>query len=395
MLKKLLAISVGLLVALTVYAAGVEWTDQHPDRYVVKKGDTLWGISARFLKKPWYWPEIWQANPQVRNPHLIYPGDELVLAGGHVSHGDGSIGPHARATALDEAIPPIELSDIKQWLKDTRIVGEQAFENAPHVVGIEDNRLRGSGGQLVYLRGIDAEPGTQLALVRPVGRYYDMPPVHKGEPREVYRQGNNADRPRDWPDARDGRPALLWHHGPIEYTLQGRVRFLGYEMIDFGRIEVTRRADVSSALVISSDFEIRAGDYVLPIIDQPYDTQYVPHAPASVPRDMRVLAFSDALNAVGPRQVVALSRGSADGIENGHTFSIYQAGEQVVDRTDYPDASFRKTFHPGKSKVTLPPEFVGHVMVFRTFERVSYGLVMDAIRPVHIGDFLHDPDSTP
>lgn len=386
MLKKLLAVSAGLLLTLTVYAATTEWADRHPDRYVVKKGDTLWGISARFLKKPWHWPEIWQDNPQVRNPHLIYPGDELVLNGGRVGHGAGSIGPHARVSQDEDAIPAIPLSALKQWLKHTRIVGENEYENAPHVVGIEENQLRGTAGQLVYIRGLAAQPGQRLALVRPMGRYYDMPPVDEGRPREVYRQT---------PDERDGRPAMLWRHGPIERTLAGNVRFLGYEMLDFGVAEVTRSGDVSSALVTYSDFEVRPGDYVLPIDEKPYDDQYAPHAPASVPENMRVIAFSDALNAIGPLQVVALSRGSEDGIDNGTTFSIYHPGEQVVDRTDYTEGSFRKFFNPRDSKVTLPPEFIGHVMVFRTFPRVSYGLVMDAVKPVHLGDFLHDPDKTP
>jgi len=395
MLKRFLAISAGLLLALAVYAAGVEWTDGHPDRYVVQKGDTLWSISARFLTKPWYWPRIWQDNPQVRNPHLIYPGDELVLSGGRLAHGPGSIGPHVRATALDEAVPPIDLSDIEPWLTRTRIVDEGAFKNAPHVVGIENDRLRGASGQLVYVRGLAAEPGTRLALLRATGRYYDTPPVAAGEPREVHRQGDNYKRPRDWPDSRDGRPAMIWHHGPIEYTVKGRLRFLGYEMLDYGRVEVTRKGEVSSVLVVSSDMEVREGDYLLPIDERPYDAEYVPHAPATVPENMQVIAFSDALNAVGPRQVVALSRGTADGVENGQTFSIYQPGEQVVDNTDYPEGSARRFFRPGKAKVTLPPEFIGHVMVFRTFDRVSYGLVMDAIKPIHIGDFLHDPDTTP
>lgn len=392
-LKKLLAVSTGLLLALTVYAATTEWADHRPDRYVVKKGDTLWDISARFLKKPWHWPEIWQDNPQVRNPHLIYPGDELVIGDGRVGHGRGSIEPHARASQEDGAIPAIPLSALKQWLKHTRIVGEDEYKNAPHVVGIEENQLRGTAGQLVYIRGLSAQPGQKLALVRPSGRYYDMPPEDEGRPREVHRQGTG--RPFDKPDERDGRPAMLWRHGPNEFTLAGNVRFLGYEMLDFGIVEVTRSADVSSALVTYSDFEVRPGDYVLPIEEKPYDDQYAPHAPTQVPENMRVIAFSDALNAVGPRQVVALSRGSEDGIDNGTTFSIYHPGEQVVDQTDYPEGSARRFFKRGDSKVTLPPEFIGHVMVFRTFQRVSYGLVMDAVKPIHIGDFLHDPDTTP
>jgi hypothetical protein len=160
-------------------------------------------------------------------------------------------------------------------------------------------------------------------------------------------------------------------------------------------VQVTRSGDVSSALVISSDFEVKAGDYVLPIDARPYDDQYVPHSPPKVPENMRVIAFSDALDAVGPRQVVAMSRGSEDGIENGQTFSIYQDGEEVVDDTDYKDGSFKRFFHPHDKKAKLPPEFVGHVMVFRTFQRVSYGLVMDAVKPVHEYNFLFDPNNVP
>jgi len=386
MLKKLLSVCAGLLLTLTVYAATAQWADHHPDTYIVKKGDTLWSISAKFLKQPWLWPEVWQDNQKVRNPHLIYPGDELVISGKHLGHSNGSIEPHARITSYEDAIPPIPLSALKSWLKNTRIVGEDEFRNAPHVVGIEENQLRGAAGQLVYVRGLTAQPGQRLALVRPSGRYYDMPPEDASHPREVYRQEK---------EPRDGRPALLWRHGPNQFSLSGNVRFLGYEMLDFGTVEVTRSGDVSSALVTYSDFEIRAGDYVLPIEDKPYDDQYVPHPPSKAPDNMRVVAFTDAMNAVGSKQVVALSRGSDDGIENGQTFSIYQPGEEVTDRTDYPDESAHKFFHPHDSKVVLPAEFIGHVMIFRTFNRVSYGLVMDSIKPVHIGGFLHDPDTTP
>ena len=387
MLKKLLAVSAGLLFTLTVFAATVEWADQHPDRYIVRKGDTLWDISARFLKKPWLWPEIWQDNPQVKNPHLIYPGDELVLSGGHLRHGEGSIGPHARITSLEDAVKAIPTSTLKQFLKHARVISEDDFKNAPHVVGLEENQLRGTAGQLAFVRGLVAQPGERFAIVRPAGRYYDMPPRGEGQPREVYRQTS------DW---FDGRPGLLWHHGPNEFTLSGNVRFLGYEVLDFGTVEVTRVGDPSSALIVYSDFEVRAGDLVLPLDERPYDDQYVPHAPAKMPDNMRVLAFADAaMSAVGPRQVVALSRGSEDSVENGQTFSIYQDGEEVLDQTDYTEGSAKKFFHPNDAHTTLPPEFIGHVMIFRTFGRVSYGLVMDAVKPVKMGDFLWDPDHTP
>ncbi|MEP6880867.1 MAG: LysM domain-containing protein [Dokdonella sp.] len=385
MLKKLLSISAGLLLTVSVFAAQ-QWAENAPQHYIVKKGDTLWSISAKFLIKPWHWPEIWQLNGKVRNPHLIYPGDELVLSGDGVSHGDGSIGPHIRETSLDNAVKPIPLSAVKQFLKNTRVVDEDVIRNAPHIVAIEEDRLRGTAGQLVYIRGLDAQVGGEYAIVRPMGRYYDMPPKKDNPVRETYRQER---------DGRDGRKSLLWRHGPHEWSFKGRVRFLGYEVLEFGKVEITRTGSTSSGLVTYSDFEVREGDFILPLDPKPYDDQFVPHPPAQAPNNMRVIAFTDALAAVGPLQVIAMSRGAEDGIDNGTTFSIYKDGEVVQDDTDYPEGKTRAFFHPRDSKVELPPEFVGHVMVFRTFKRVSYGLVMDSVRPVELDDFMHDPDTTP
>ncbi|TAH45048.1 MAG: LysM domain-containing protein [Gammaproteobacteria bacterium] len=386
MLKKLLSISAGLLLTVSVFAAQ-QWADNAPQRYIVKKGDTLWDISAKFLIKPWHWPEIWHLNQKVRNPHLIYPGDELVISGNGVTHGEGSFGPHIRETPLEDAVKPIPLSLIKQFLKNARVVDEDAVRNAPHVVAIEENRLRGVAGQLIYIRGLDAMVGDKFAIVRPMGRYHDMPPEEEGQVRETYRQER---------DGRQGRQSILWRHGPQEWSFKGRVRFLGYEVLEFGTVQVTRVGNPSSALVTYSDFEVREGDFIMPLDATPYDDQFVPHPPAQAPdANMRVIAFTDALNAVGPLQVVALSRGSEDGVDNGTTYAIYADGETVHDDTDYPKGKSRSFFHPRDSKVQLPPEFIGHVMVFRTFKRVSYGLVMDSVRPVHVGDFMHDPDSTP
>jgi hypothetical protein len=110
-----------------------------------------------------------------------------------------------------------------------------------------------------------------------------------------------------------------------------------------------------------------------------------------VPDNLRVVSLSGALNAAGPDQVIALSRGAREGLENGQVFSIYRPGEEVVDRVKYPDGSFDRTFRPGRTKVTTPEEFVGHAMVFRTFDRIAYALIMDGIRPVQAGDILREP----
>ncbi|MGH8123192.1 MAG: LysM peptidoglycan-binding domain-containing protein, partial [Rudaea sp.] len=195
------------------------------------------------------------------------------------------------------------------------------------------------------------------------------------------------------------RDDLIWHHGPQEFSLAGKVNFLGYEALQIGTVRVTHAGDPASALVLTSDMEIRPGDFVMPIDNKPYDAAYVPHAPKHVPDGMRVIAFTDSIDpsgwmVTGRSTVVALSNGTADGVENGQTYSIFHHGEKVDDYTDYPNQSAKKFFHPGEAKVQLPEEYVGHVMVFRTFEHVSYGLIMDGVRPVHLLDPLYDPDHT-
>ena len=394
MLKRLPAIFIGLFVVFAAYAATVELKPGHPDTYVVRRGDTLWGIANKFLKRPWEWPEVWQANGQIRNPHLIFPGDVINLAyldgGARLTNGGG---PHVRADQLEEAIKPIPLEAIDKFLHRTRIINEDDFKNAPHVVGAEDAHLRGIPGELVYVRGLSAQPGQQLAVVRTLGRYYEVVP-RDGAPQRFYREStDSADR------SHENRDDLLWSHGPHEWSLAGKLNFLGYEALQTGTVRVTRAGDPASVLVLTSDVEIRPGDFVLPLDDKPYDSEYVPHPPKQVPAGMRVLAFTGPVDpsagmVQGRDSVVALSHGAVDGVENGQVYSIFHPGEVVSDSTDYPQQSAKKFFHPKDAKVRLPEEYVGHVMIFRTFEHVSYGLIMDGIRPVHLQDPLYEPDHT-
>lgn len=384
MLKKLPAVFAGLLLTLTCYAATVQLADNHPDTYVVQKGDTLWSISRRFLRNPWDWPEVWQANQQIPNPHLIYPGQVLNLAyvNGRARITNEGFGPHVRAEPLDEAIKPLPLSAIEDFLKKPRMIGEDEFRNAPHVVAMEDHHINGTPGEFVYVRGLSAPEGTKLVLARPIGRYYEIT-GKDGAASRIYRESL---------EETDDRQDMLWHTGPNHFTLHGDVHFIGYEMLQYGTVQVTKAGDPASTLALASDYEIRRGDLVLTLDPMSFDFQYFPHPPAHVPPEMRVTVFTDALNAVGRLQVVGLSAGSADGVENGQVYSIFHAGDQVEDLTDYPEFSVKNFFHPHDKEVQLPEEYVGHVMIFRTFDRVSYGLVMDGIRPVHVGDRLYEPD---
>jgi hypothetical protein len=395
MLKRLPAVLVGFAIAVAAYAASAELKPGHPDTYVVRRGDTLWGIASKFLKNPWTWPEVWQANGQIRNPHLIFPGDVINLAyldGGRARLTNGG-GPHVRAEQLEDAIKPIPLEAIDKFLKRTRIIGEDDYKTAPHVVGVEDAHLRGTPGQLVYVRGLSATPGQQLAIVRPLGRYYEIVP-RDGAPQRFYRDSTD-----DIDRSHEHRDDLIWHHGPQEVSLAGKVHFLGYEALQTGTVRVTRAGDPASVLVLTSDLEVRQGDFILPLDDKPYDAQYVPHPPTQVPPDMRVLAFTDTVDAsawlvAGRDQVLALSHGAADGVENGQVYSIFHPGEKIADEAEYPEGSVKKFLHPQDAKVRLPEEYVGHVMIFRTFEHVSYGLVVDGVRPVHLRDPLYEPDHT-
>lgn len=386
MLKKLPAVFAGLLVALTAFAVGEsELRSDHPDTYTVKRGDTLWDISARFLKKPWLWPEIWQANPQVENPHLIYPGDVLnlsYLGGGNGGAKLGTNGPRVRREPLDEAIKPIPLKDLEQFLKNMRVVDADTFKALPHVVGTEENKLRAVSGSLIYVRNLDARAGDTFVVVRPTNLYYsvegkrDQPPTTHVRPLDPL-QGENK---------------MLWRNNPVKDMFGRNARVLGYEVQVIGSAQVTRSGNPASLLITYSDFEVRASDLIMPVEDKPYDSEYLPHAPDAVPTSFNVLAATDTVRVVGPRQVVSLSRGSSDGVENGEVYSIYHPGDTVTDHYKYPESSTRKFFNPKDSKVTLPEEFVGHVMIFRTFDRVSYGLVMDGLKPVHMDDVLRGPE---
>jgi hypothetical protein len=204
---------------------------------------------------------------------------------------------------------------------------------------------------------------------------------------------NRVRRADDWRNEKSktlaGGANWLWR----DWIFEKNTRVLGYEVLEIGTAEIVEYGDPGTAYVRYVDQEIKAGDLLLPINSKPFDLEFMPRAPKSVPENTRILAFTDAFNAAGSKQVVVISKGSADGMENGHTFSIYTPGDTIRDTVKYGNdsADIRLVFSPKKAMVKLPDEFVGHVMVFRTFENISYGLLMDGIKPVHLGDRLQMP----
>jgi LysM domain len=318
---------------------------RHPDTYVVVPGDTLWDIAAMFLRDPWYWPEIWQNNPQIANPHLIYPGDVLSLAfldnGRPVVFREGGPGntvrlsPRIRVEPLEEAIPTIPYATLRAFLSRSQILAESELESLPYIVS-QREALIGAAGNDVYVRGIDGD----------VGAAYNV--VHLGEP---------LVDPDD--DA-----------------------VLGYEGIFVGEGNVRRTGDPATMRLVSTTREALVGDYLItPEISLP--ANFLPRAPeASV--DGRIISVVDGISLIGQYQVVVLNRGARHGIEPGHVLRAFRAGEEIVD-----EARGKRGFK--REKVQLPDEPAGTIMVFRSFDRMSYALVMEATSELHVLDKVANP----
>lgn len=362
------------MLTVAAYATAVEVNGGHPDTYVVRKGDTLWDIAGRFLQKPWLWPEIWQANPQVANPHLIYPGDVLSLA--YLDRVTAQPGPRQEAP-----VTGVPLAQVEPFLKQLSVVG--SIEQLPYVVGLEDNRLRATGGQTAYVRLADAQVGQRWAVVRPTVRYAQPKPTE-----DLTANG----------DVTPGS-GNLWKAFNAPNHRRG---VLGYELAQVGTGTITQVAGgktEASTLALdntSGGREVRAGDRLVPVEATPYDLQFFPHVPAAGVEgvDVRVLAVTDMFTTGGPRDVIAISAGRAQGVDNGTVFSLWRHGSHVAHRMKFPGSSrMDDSNSTGAGRVSLPDEYAAHAMVFRTFDNVSYALVMQGVKPVRVGYSALHPDA--
>lgn len=321
-----------------------------PTRYVVKKGDTLWDISAMFLADPWLWPEIWYVNPQVQNPHLIYPGDILTLfwrdgkaylqleRGGEVVQTTlpgHKLSPQIRTQPLDLAIPTIPLDAIRAFLNQSYVVTDDELEEAPYVLRSVGGQLMSGANMQVYVRGIKDSAVARYAVVRPGGEYEDP---------------ENGDT-------------------------------LGYEARYIGEGEIVRRGDPATLKLTISKREILAGDRLIPAFGNTFNLNFLPGAP-DVAVDARIISVFDGVSQIGQYMVVVLSRGAADGVETGDVLAIYQRGGSIED----PYASILYD-----ENVQLPDQRAGLALVFRTFDRVSYALVMHATSEIHLNDVARNP----
>src|SRR5688572_7781816 len=377
MFKQFRTVVAVALLTVATYATAVEMRGDHPDTYVVERGDTLWDIAGRFLKRPWLWPEIWQANPQIQNPHLIYPGDTISLA--YLNR--------VVAGPRDEApITGVPLSDIEDFLKDLRVV--DGFEHLPYVVGLEEDRLRSADGQLAYIKGLpNAQAGERYAVVRPSVRFTRVDRVNCCD---IF-----------YKDDLDFRGAAILDSANY-WTSVGLAgeseEELGFELVQLTTGTISRGEvggiEASTLVLQDEGREVRVGDRLIPVEAQPYDLQFFPHPPKQQLDygRARIIGVADTLRTGGPRDVVALSVGSREGVDNGTVFSIWRVGSEVADRVEYGLNRSPDLFSQAQT-VRLPDEFAGHVMVFRTFDKVSYGLVMESIKPSKIGYELKHPDA--
>jgi hypothetical protein len=374
-----------------------------PDQYIVVPGDTLWGISGRFLKDVWKWPELWRMNQeQLRNPHRIFPGDVIVLdrtgaevqlrllraddpaaAAAAAATAAGApaapaprdtirLSPRLRAEPLaDKAIPAIPPSVIEPFLSRPLVVGQDELNSAPVVLANQENRVVIGAGNIAYVEGLDSDKGLSW---------------------QVFRRGDPLIDPE------------------TEETL-------GYQAVYLGEARVIRRGDPATIEITKSAQEIYAGDRLLPAAKEVPTFSYVPRAPWRPVRG-RIMSTYGNLGETGPQGIVALSKGSKDGLEVGHVLAIYRSqstlafgsrmaplyGTQGLTLNDSPRPYYSEDITPRDAplyqrgrKITeadaakLPDERFGLVMVFRTFDRAAFGLVMQASRPVAVNDVVTNP----
>ncbi len=378
-----------LLVCAVAAADEVQLRADRPATYTVVKGDTLWDISGRFLTHPWQWPSIWHANPQIADPHWIYPGDVLTLV-----YVDGKpqlkvvdrnikLSPSIRESGHAEVIHAIPLDAVHPFLTRPRVVSEAELDSAAYIVGSQDEHLTFGSGFRVYVRNLGEPDTAKFSVFRKGGVYRD-------------------------PDTN---------------------AVLGYEAEHVADAMVEKFGDPATVQLINANKEVMKGDRLLP---QTEDTmqEFVPHAPAA-PVDAKIISAMGGISQISQHQVVVLSRGLKDGLEPGHVLAIYQRGKLVSDpvgsdvayqreeeerqrreresptgpgrmfesvindvrAVDRTLRDFVGTPVKGSSAVTvrMPEERSGELMVFRAFDNISYGLVMNLQRPVYVLDSVRNP----
>ncbi len=341
--RLILGLIIPLFFSATLWADELKINPNHPNQYTVVKGDTLWDISGKFLEHPWRWPELWHNNPQIKDPHWIYPGDTLyfsyvngvpTLSLSPEGSSEVTLVPRVRESPIEQAIQVIPPDKIAQFLTSPRVVSEGELNNAAYILEIAGERLVGSAGDRIYVRGIDQPTSLEYRIFRP-GAPYISP-----ETQEI----------------------------------------LGYEAKYVGDAMLEASGDPSTLLVNKSTEQLRRGDRLMAGNEKGLALNYFPRPPET-PISGHIIRNMSGMNQIGQYDVVVLDKGTADGLEPGHTLDVYRAGRIVAD-----------PYRAEKAvAVKLPDELAGVLIVFRPFERVSYALVMKAEGAIHTMDRVQTP----
>jgi hypothetical protein len=330
-----------------------------PTEYTVQKGDTLWAISGRFLKEPWKWPQIWQMNrEQIKNPHLIYPGDIVrldrsgatpslsLIAGGAIAEGNVvRLQPRTRIEPLASAVPTISGSAIGPFLSQPMVVEPGVVDAMPRIVATEEERVVVGASDIVYVSGLRATDGINWQIMRPGEALVDP---ESGE-------------------------------------------LLGYEAVYVGDAKVKRFGTPSTLEVTRAKREIQRNDRLVPAREATFPS-VIPRAPDK-PIKGQILDVRGSVVDISQFSIVAINRGSRDGLEVGHVLATMRRGETVrrIDRTSFMDELFGQLESRLAEPIVLPDERSGVLFVFRVFEKLSYGMIMRSTRPIAVGDVVQTP----
>lgn len=322
-----------------------------PDQHVVVRGDTLWGISGKFLQHPWCWPQVWDMNrEQIRNPHWIYPGQTVYFdrVAGKLRLGKGAgdnsgvptvrLSPQVRSTeAGSNAIATIPLSAIEQFLTKPLIVGETELNSAPRIVATQEGHVFLASGDKAYVRG-DLNGRTEFEAFRP------------------------------------GKPL----------TDPASKKIIGYEAVYLGTLKLQRLSKLDNEphtmIVTNAKEEMGVRDRLLPVEPAPF-INYVPHAPEQAVH-AQIVSVYGGVSQAGQNQIVSINRGSKDGVDIGAVLELQRLGKLVPDRTE----------GNGRGLIKLPDEAYGNLLVFRVFDNISYGLVMQVTDTVQVADVAKSPE---
>ena len=316
----------------------LQLSERAPERYIVLPGDTLWDISSKFLKEPWRWPEIWRMNAeQIKNPNRIFPGEVIVLerdsdGNPRLRKQDGILQPRVYSSRIETAIPPIPPNVIEPFISTPLVIDVNGLDHAAKIVATQQDRVFLGNGDLAYVE--NADPSQDL-----------------------------------WQIYRNGKPLL----DPSDST-----SILGYEAFYLGTAKQTRPGSPATFEILNAKQEIGRGDRLTPAI-KPSLIAYIPHRPESK-IDGRIISVYGGVDSAGRGSIVSLNRGTNHGLEIGHVLAL-ERNRIVVER----DENDRKV------NVQIPPERTGLLFVFRTFERISYALIVQSEGAVEINDFVRTP----